>query len=69
MASVLGPTFGKFYMCNLENKIFNSLKNKTKKKCIDTNKNVKLTIYYNKFKTSNLVVSNNSSPSTDKITW
>ena len=29
----------------------------------DPNKKIKLIIYYNKFKTSNLVINNNSSPS------
>ena len=29
----------------------------------DPNKKIKLIIYYNKFKTSNLVIRNNSSPS------
>ena len=33
----------------------------------DPTKNVRLIIYYNKFKTSNLIISNNSSPSTELL--
>ena len=35
---------------------------------IDPNKKIRL-IYYNKFKTSNLIISNNSSPSTEFLLY
>ena len=45
------------------------LKKSYPKKCLPTDptKKVKLIIYYNKFKTSNLIISNNTSPSTELL--
>ena len=36
---------------------------------IDPTKKVRLIIYYNKFKTSNLIISNNSSSATELLNW
>ena len=47
------------------------LKNLIQKNVLSTDptKKVRLIIYYNKFKISNLIISNNSSPSTELLDW